>query len=85
LLVLGQLGRGRGGRERGDGGVARLGALLHGVPLLLGGVVGRRRGAVARGVGRGGGEVEDCDEADGGAVEGEEPDGEDLEDVEVEG
>ena len=90
LSLLLRLGRRRGGiRGRGvaggDSRVARLGALLHGVPLLLGGVVRGRRRRGASAFGRGcWGQMQDADEADGCAVEGDEPDGEDLEDGEVE-
>ncbi len=70
---------GRPGRH-GD----KLEKFVHLVQVLLpGDDVPRRRGVGSSGRRRGGHQVEDCDEADAGTVEGDEPDGEGLEDGEV--
>ena len=111
-MGMGMIMRRRRRGARRDRRVARLGALLHRVQLLLRRVVGlllrrrRRRGrcvrvlvgggggggadgdsAVGRGRGAGrvvGRQVQHRDQRHGGAVEGDEPDGEDLRDAHVE-
>lgn len=81
------VGGGGGGVAGCDGRIARDGALLYSLSLLLGGVVGGRRRRRSGGLGasgRGGSQVQDGEEADWGVVEWDKPDGEDLEDGDVE-